>query len=138
MIGHITAKIIHTEIEARRDADMENRNVGIEVVLELDMAVYEDEKVEILKDVYALDRKLTPVYRSVVFDNILMKNQSDLKLHQRIKIKNDQARILRYARPAAILRLTARRSMRWVFLWKASCMSRFFMWRRMIRFGECA
>ncbi len=94
MIGHITAKIIHTEIEARRDADMENRNVGIEVVLELDMAVYEDEKVEILKDVYALDRKLTPVYRSVVFDNILMKNQSDLKLHQRIKIKNDQARIL--------------------------------------------
>ncbi len=94
MIGHITAKIIHTEIEVRRDADMEARNVGIEVVLELEMAVYEDESVEILKDVYALDRKLTPVYRPVVFDNILMKNQSNVRLHQRIKIKNDQAKIL--------------------------------------------
>lgn len=94
MIGHITAQIIHTEIEVRRDADMEARNVGIEVVLELEMSVYEDEQMDILKDAYALDRKLIPVYRPVVFDNILMKNQSNAKLHQRIKIKNDQAKIL--------------------------------------------
>ncbi|MBB5264252.1 hypothetical protein HNP82_001363 [Catenibacillus scindens] len=94
MIGHITARIIHTEIEVRRDSDMEARNVGIEVVLELEMAVYEDETTELLSDVYALDKKLVPVYRPAVFDNILMKNQSDMRLHQRIKIKNDQAKIL--------------------------------------------
>lgn len=73
---------------------MEARNVGLEVVLELEMSVYEDEKVEILKDVYALDKKLVPILRPAVFDNILMKNQSNAKLHQRIKIKNDQAKIL--------------------------------------------
>lgn len=94
MIGHITAKIIHIEIEVRQDSDMEARNVGLEVVLELEMSVYEDEKVEILKDVYALDKKLVPILRPAVFDNILMKNQSNAKLHQRIKIKNDQAKIL--------------------------------------------
>ncbi len=94
MIGHITARIIHSEIEVRQDADMEPRNVSVEVVLELEMAVYEDEQVEILNDVYALNRQLVPACRPVVLDNILMKNQSNAKLHQRIKIKNDQSKIL--------------------------------------------
>lgn len=94
MIGYITAKIIHRELEVRQDNDMEARNVGVEVVLELEMSIYEEEQVEILKDVYALNKKLIPQYSPVTLFNILMKNQSNTKLHQRIKIKNDQSKIL--------------------------------------------
>lgn len=94
MIGNINAKIIQGEMEIKEDNDKEPRNVGVEVVLELEMSVFELEEAEILEDVYALNRRLIPQRQPVILDNLLMKNQSNCKLHQKLKIKNDQSKIL--------------------------------------------
>jgi len=94
MIGNINTKIIQRDLEVKQDTDGEPRSIVIDIVLELDIAIYDEAHLEILSDVYAVNRKLVPKRHKTTFDNILMKNESNCKLQQKIKIKNDQSKIL--------------------------------------------
>jgi len=94
MIGNINGKIIQRDMEVKQDADGEPRSIAIDIVLELDIAVYDEAHIEILSDVYAVNRNLMPERQKTIFDNILVKNESNCKLQQKIKIKNDQSKIL--------------------------------------------
>ena len=69
------------------------------------MAVYEEKHIKILADVYSNRKKLEPVMKEMIFDNILMKNQSVIKLAQKIKIKNDQAKILQICQSDASVKM---------------------------------
>lgn len=105
MIGHIEAKMIQHEMTVKENEDGELRKIEIEIVLELNMSVYEEKHVKLLTDVYANDKKLEPVMKKITFDNILMKNQSVIKLAQKIKIKNDQAKILQICQTDANIKM---------------------------------
>lgn len=105
MIGHIEVKLIQKEVNVRDNEDGEPRKLEVELVLELNMAIYDEKHIQILDDIYSNTKKIEPVVKNVLFDNILMKNQSMLKLGQKIKIKNDQAKILQICQTNANVKI---------------------------------
>ena len=110
MIGNVEVKMIAREFNVKENEDGELRKIEAEIVLELNMAVYEEKHIKILADVYSNRKKLEPVMKEMIFDNILMKNQSVIKLAQKIKIKNDQAKFFKSARVMPVLKWTGWRS----------------------------
>ena len=94
MLGDIRAKISHCEIEARKDGDLELRNISVEATLELDMAVYEDVSVNLLKDAYGLKNPIVPKIKNVESDRILLKNQSDVRLNHKMKVNHSTSGLL--------------------------------------------
>lgn len=94
MIPNIIVGIMDKILEIRPDGDGEDRNLSIEIVLELDISVYEDERIELLQDVYSPRVELVPEKKKAEFDHLLVRNQSRCKVKDRIKIKNDQAKVL--------------------------------------------
>ena len=63
MIPFITVKLVHRDLELQPDADGEMREIAVDAVMELDIRLYEEEEVELLSDLYALDREVIPVRR---------------------------------------------------------------------------
>lgn len=94
MISDIDVSIKNKEMEIRPDYDGEERVIGLDIVLELDMKLYEEEHVEILADVYGTEREITPIMGRASFESLLVKNFSKCRAGERLKIKNEQPRIL--------------------------------------------
>lgn len=94
MIPDIEVTIPHIELEAKPDYDGEERLVNVDVVLELDMKLYEEEHVELLEDVYMPSKELTPVTNPAVFDTLLIKNFSKCRASDRVRIGANDSRIL--------------------------------------------
>ena len=105
MIGHVEVRLIQHELTVRENEDGEPRKLEAELVMEVYMSVYEEKQMTVLCDVYSNAKCIEPVMKDVVFDNILMKNQSALRLVQQIKIENHQAKILQICQTDANVKM---------------------------------
>lgn len=94
MISDIDIQVIQRELEVRPDFDGEERVVGVDVTLELNIKLYEEEQVDILSDLYGISKVLIPNKTPAILENLLVKNASKCRLTDRIKINSNQARIL--------------------------------------------
>ncbi len=94
MISNICLNIVNKEIEIKPDADGEERVIGLEIVLELDIKAYEDEQLEILNDVYASNKELIPSYNKAHYENLIVKNNFKTRVVDRLKIDKNQAKIM--------------------------------------------
>lgn len=88
MIPVISVRLLHKEIDAKPDYDGEMREVEIDAVLELDMKLYEEQKVELLSDLYSTNRELVLQTGEACFDQILAKNMSKCKVSEKVKMDN--------------------------------------------------
>ena len=86
MISATGVSLIHKEIEAKPDYDGENRIIGIDAVLELDMKMYEEEKIQILSDVYSPVKEVTPQFGEANFESLLIKNAAKCKVSDKIQL----------------------------------------------------
>ena len=93
MIPFITVRLIHKELEVDPDADGEMREVAVDAVIELDMRLYEEQQVEILSDLYALDREIMPDTGEVCFDRIAARNTLKNRIQEKISLPGG-ARVL--------------------------------------------
>lgn len=57
MIGDISYEIGHSELEVRPDFDGEERMLGLELVMDIGMKLYEEETVEMISDVYGVTKR---------------------------------------------------------------------------------
>lgn len=105
MIGHIEARMIQWEITVRENEDGEMRKLDVEVVWELSMAIYEEKQMHILEDIYANDRVVRPVVNTLSFDNVMMQNQSSIKLSKVIQVERDKSRILQICQTNANIKV---------------------------------
>lgn len=94
MTPDICFEIGHLEMEVRPDFDGEERMLGLDIVLDLSMKLYEEEKVEVLDDVYGVTKEIMPISKEAVYRSLLIRNTSKCRVSERIKIKNSGARIL--------------------------------------------
>ena len=90
MIPFITVKLAHKELEINPDSDGEMREIAVDAVLELDIRLYEEEEIEILSDMYALDREVIPETEVVCFEQIVAKNQWKHKIQEKISLPGGQ------------------------------------------------
>lgn len=84
MIPFITVRLVHKELEVNPDSDGEMRELSVDAVMELDMRLYEEKELEILNDLYALDRELDMVQERRALDQIAARNQLKTRLQEKV------------------------------------------------------
>lgn len=105
MIPHIRYVVGNKEIEVRSDFDGEERIVGLDMVLDLEMKLYEESKVNILADVYGVTKEIEAVSREGMYKNILVRNCGKHKVSDRIKLRNGETRILQLCHSEGIAKI---------------------------------
>lgn len=94
MIDNIDFSIANKSLEIVPDADGEQRIVDAEVVLDMGIKMYEEEELELLSDAYSPVKELTPVFKDAHYENLLVKNNSKVRVSDIIKIPGNQPGIL--------------------------------------------
>lgn len=94
MILDAAYEIAAIELEPKPDYDGEVRMLHLELVLELDIHIYQEEEVQMLEDLYAVNCRLQAEYESAVFEKLLIKNFSKCKVSDRMTIGENQEGIL--------------------------------------------
>ncbi len=85
MLENIRCRIGHQEIEVKADADGEERKIALELVLDLDMKLYEDVRTEVLADLYGVAQQVEVVRETGRCKQLLTKNTGMLKVSGRFK-----------------------------------------------------
>lgn len=94
MIPDIHYEIGHLDVEVRPDLDGEERVVGIEMVLDISIRLYEEEMTEILSDVYMVTHDVEVDTRPAEYKKLLMRGNGKCKVADHIKLESDDAKIL--------------------------------------------
>lgn len=94
MIPDIRSKVMSSNIEIKQDFDGEERIINLDMVLELDIRIYNEAKMNIIEDIYAIDKEITPIKKLITFDNLLMKNNLKCKCQESLTIGTEQENIL--------------------------------------------
>ena len=89
-----TLKPLEIELEPRGDYDGENRMLGLELAMSVDVQIYREENCQILQDAYALDTELHMEREEVPFYQLLVKNVSKIRLMEQDRIEPNQEKIL--------------------------------------------
>lgn len=109
MISDIGVNVQTKEIQIKPDDDGEERILDLEVVLEMDIKIYEEDELEILSDVYSVTKEVTPIYRDAFYENLLMKNNSKVRVNDRIALDPGLLRILQICNVTGNIRIDEER-----------------------------
>lgn len=97
-------QMIHKEMEAKPDYDGENRMIAVDLVLELDMKLYAEEKISILSDVYSPVKEVVPRFGEAHFQKLLVKNGAKCKIADKITMEQPE-KILQICNSTGVIRL---------------------------------
>lgn len=86
MIPDIKIHMDHLNLDIRNDKDGEARVVGVEAVLAADMNIYQEEKLELLQDIYSPKVTLVPETKKVMLENLVLKNQSRCSIREKVHL----------------------------------------------------
>ena len=100
-------QMIHKEMEAKPDYDGENRMIAVDLVLELDMKLYAEEKISILSDVYSPIKEVIPKFGEAHFQKLLVKNAAKCKIADKIMLEKVEQpeKILQICNSTGVIRL---------------------------------
>ena len=89
MIPVIGLKLIHRDLEEKPDYDGEMRELSVDVVIELDVRLYEEQELELLQDLYATNREIVLDTGEAVFDQILTRNFGKCRVAEKVEMETD-------------------------------------------------
>lgn len=94
MIGDIRCAIGQQELAIRPDNDGEERMIAVDALLDLEIKLYEELKLDIITDVYGVKETVNTVETPVICRNLLAKNIGKQKLSQHVRIGKHNSNIL--------------------------------------------
>jgi len=94
MIPDIRYDVSQAEVSVHPDLDGEERNIGIEVVLDIPIRVYEEEELEILSDLYGVSKEVETVSHQAKLRRLLSRVTGKTKVTEHVRLPKDQAAIL--------------------------------------------
>ena len=92
MYHQLQGKLEEISTDIRMDEDGEVRIIGIEGTLKLNIVVYEEECLEVLEDVYSLEKQCRLENKEVCYEKLVLQNHSKCKVVQKLslpELKND-------------------------------------------------
>lgn len=105
MFHHVEAQLEDVNVDIRMDEDGEARILGIEGTLSLKIAVYKEEPVEYLNDVYALHKKCIVERQEKTFSQMVMQNHSKCKIAESVPVPELKDKILQICHSSGRLAL---------------------------------
>jgi len=94
MILDIRYRLGQQEIAIRPDLDGEERNIGLELVMDITIKLYEEEKIDVLSDIYGVTREVETQTTPSNLRRLLAKVNGKTKVTDHIRIKSGSAAIL--------------------------------------------
>lgn len=94
MIPAISCRLSGNEPEIKPDYDGEQRMLGIDYVIDMDIRLYEDQQMDIVNDVYSALKDLEPATKKVSFEKLVMRNSSKCKAADKMRLSQTQPKIL--------------------------------------------
>lgn len=101
----IDLKLTSADIDVKPDYDGEQRVFQIDGVINVDIKLYEEQQMMVLKDVYSREKDLTPITSMAEYENLLMKNVSKCKVTDKRKMNLDTAHIMQICSCTGEIRL---------------------------------
>ncbi len=86
MYYYIHNSLEDTLVDVRMDEDGEMRILGIEGTMNLRMNLYEEEEIELLEDLYSLDKKVVFDTREAVYEELKLQNHSKCKVSESLSL----------------------------------------------------
>lgn len=97
MTPEISYDIADSQMHLETDFDGEARSFAVEMVMELDIKLYEPQKVAVLWDTYGIQKELTPVVENINYDVLTARPVGNIKVSEKMKledVENGQAKVL--------------------------------------------
>lgn len=82
------------EVSIRGDKDNEERIIGIDYSVDMNIKLYQDQELKIISDLYSPNVEIIPKKESMVCENLLMRNMAKAKLSHRQSIGDESTKIL--------------------------------------------
>lgn len=105
MFHHVQANLEDIHAEVRVDEDGEMRIIGIEGTLQLYIAVYEEEKVDVLEDLYSLEMHCIPERKEVAYEQLVIQNHSKCKVMERLNVPELGHEVLQICHSSGVIRV---------------------------------
>lgn len=105
MYHHMNTSLEDVNVDIRMDEDGEMRVLGIEGTLEMNIVIYEEEREEILEDVYSLERKCMLETEESCYEELLLQNNSKCKVAERLSIPELKDNILQICHSSATIQV---------------------------------
>ncbi len=93
-IFRIRVTPVSMELEVKPDYDGEERILVMEIALDMDIRVWREESLELLRDIYSLGKNVIPVRRERKLDRLLIKNFAKCRLNEQMELPESQEKIL--------------------------------------------
>ena len=105
MYHHMNSELTDVNIETRMDENGEMRLIGVEATLEIRMVIYEEEKLNILSDLYSLERVCVPTAGELQLEQLLMQNHSKCRVTEQLSLPEIKDSILQICQSSARIQL---------------------------------
>lgn len=105
MYHHVHTQMDDVRADVRADEDGEMRIIGIEGTLQCHIAVYEEETVEMLEDLYSLEHQCVIEKTETQYETLVLQNQSKCKVMQRLSVPELRNDILQICHSSGNVRI---------------------------------
>lgn len=103
MLPDIQYRLGQKELSVRPDFDGEERSIGMELVLDMGIRVYEEENLEIISDIYGVSKEITTVTHSANLRRLLTRVTGKTKVTEHIHVEGGTVLQLLHSEGAASL-----------------------------------
>lgn len=86
MVSYVKYHIISVNVEVKPDYDGENREIAIEMVLDLEVKAYEEREKSIIADIYSPVKRASMITSPALFKKLLIRNNSKCRASDRVKL----------------------------------------------------
>ncbi|MCU6762811.1 Domain of uncharacterised function (DUF3794) [uncultured Roseburia sp.] len=93
-ICYVKADVQEWNVQSQEDLEGEPRVISLDGILKVEYRLYEEQKRQMLGDLYALDKTLIPQREAVTVEHLLMKNESRCKVNDTLTLEQGQKEIL--------------------------------------------
>lgn len=86
MYHQVKAELEDAHADVRMDEDGEMRLIGIEGTLKMEISIYQEEHMEVLEDVYSLEKQCRSERKEIPCERLVLQNHSKCKVTQKLSL----------------------------------------------------
>jgi hypothetical protein len=105
MIDDVNINIGNKEVMVKQDEDGENRLIDVDVSLDLNVKLYKECNINLVKDAYGIHKCLIPKREEVDYTKLLLKNNTIFKINERLELKEKNKNIMQICNSTATLKI---------------------------------
>lgn len=75
-------------LSVRPDFDGEERNIGVDLVLDINMKLYEEENIDIITDIYGVTKEVETVTRPCTLQKLMARVNGKMKVNERVRARS--------------------------------------------------